>query len=165
MDKLYCKVFINSGNGMKCWWSLLWCSAIICKTFTIMAEGEQDIQYIITINCSNQLLCNLLRWNLIGGIQFKHEEKLPNVRVVQWLGMFWLDSGRCIHDGWWNVSCLACKLWVKERKETPFNLKMTQMMRTFHIPLNLDLNRQGSREGHKPLQLGNLLFQICVQFR
>lgn len=48
-----------------------------------MAEGEQDIQYLITINNSNQLLCNLLRWNLIGGIQFKHEEKLPNVRVVQ----------------------------------------------------------------------------------
>ena len=22
-------------------------------------------------------------------------EKLPNVHVVQWLGMFWLDFGRC----------------------------------------------------------------------
>ena len=36
-------------------------------------------------------------------------------------------------------------------------------MRTFHI--NLDLNRRGSREGHKPLQWGHLLFQIFVNFQ
>ena len=52
-----------------------------------MAKGEQDIQYLITINCSNQLLCNLLRWNLIGGIQFKHAEKLPNFSCSV-MGMF-----------------------------------------------------------------------------
>ena len=28
-------------------------------------------------------------------------------------------------------------------------------MRTFHIPIILDLNRRGSREGHKPLRLTN----------
>ena len=32
-------------------------------------------------------------------------------------------------------------------------------MPNFHIPINLDLSRSGSREGHKPLQLGNLLFE------
>ena len=26
---------------------------------------------------------------------------------------------------------------------------------TFHIPINLDLNRRGFREGHKPLHLSN----------
>ena len=39
-------------------------------------------------------------------------------------------------------------------------------MRTFnkfHVPINLDLNRRCSRKGNKPLQLGNLLFQICVK--
>ena len=46
-----------------------------------------------------------------------------------------------------NVSCLA----RKEREKTRFNLKVIQMMRTFHIMINLDLNRRGSREGHKPL--------------
>ena len=28
------------------------------------------------------------KWNLIGRIQFKHMQKLPNVHVVQRLGMF-----------------------------------------------------------------------------
>lgn len=51
-----------------------------------MAKGEQDIQYLITINCSNQLLCNLLRWNLIGGIQFTHAEKLPNFSCSVMIG-------------------------------------------------------------------------------
>ena len=36
-------------------------------------------------------------------------------------------------------------------------------MQTFSILINLDLNRRGSRKGNKPLQLGNLLFQICVK--
>ena len=30
-------------------------------------------------------------------------------------------------------------------------------MRTFHIPINLDFNGRGSREGHKPLHLSNEL--------
>ena len=34
------------------------------------------------------------------------------------------------------------------KKKARFNLKL---MRTFEIPINLDLNRRGSREGHKPL--------------
>ena len=33
-------------------WSLLWCNAILNKTFTVMAGGEQGIQYLITIICS-----------------------------------------------------------------------------------------------------------------
>ena len=38
------------------------------------------------------------------------------------------------------------------------------MLRTFHIPINLDLNQRGSRKGHQPLQLGIPLFQICANF-
>ena len=29
-------------------------------------------------------------------------------------------------------------------------------MRTFHIPINLDLNRRGSQKGHKPLHSSKL---------
>ena len=51
---------------------------------------------------------------------------LADVHVVQWLGMFLLDLGRCFHGTYWNVSCLACALWVKERKRHVFHLEMTQ---------------------------------------
>ena len=44
-------------------------------------------------------------------------EKFSNAHVAQWLGMFWLDFGRCSHATWWNVSCFAFKFWVKERKK------------------------------------------------
>ena len=40
---------------------------------------------------------NLEKWNLIVEIQFKQVKKLPNVHEEQWLGMFWLDFGRCFH--------------------------------------------------------------------
>ena len=43
--------------------------------------------------------------------------KLPDVHVVQWLGMFWLDFGRCSRSTWWNVSCFSFKFWVKEEKK------------------------------------------------
>ena len=43
--------------------------------------------------------------------------KLPHFRVVQWLGMCWLDFGRCSHATWWNVSCFSFKFWVKEQKK------------------------------------------------
>ena len=52
------------------------------------------------------------RWNTIQAC-----EKLPNVHVVQWLGVFWLDFGHCFHSTRWNVSCLACTLWEKEWKK------------------------------------------------
>ena len=57
-------------------------------------------------------------WNTIEA-----HEKLPDVHVMQWLGMFWLDFGHCYRGTWWNVSCLACELWVKEPKNTYSNLK------------------------------------------
>ena len=41
-------------------------------------------------------------WNTIQA-----REKLPIVHVVQWLGMFWWNFGRCFHGTWWNASCLA----------------------------------------------------------
>ena len=37
---------------------------------------------------------NLAKWNLIGGIQFKHVKGCLIFIAVQWLGMFWLDVGR-----------------------------------------------------------------------
>ena len=40
-------------------------------------------------------------WNTIEA-----HEKLPDVHVMQWLGMFWLDFGHRFHGTWWNVSCL-----------------------------------------------------------
>ena len=43
--------------------------------------------------------------------------KLPHVRVVQWLGMCWLDFGRCSHATWLNVSCFSFKFWVEEQKK------------------------------------------------
>ena len=43
----------------------------------------------------------------------------------------------------------------KGAEKTRFNLKMVQMMRTFHSPINLYLNRRGSRKSHKPLHLSN----------
>ena len=58
-------------------------------------------------------------WNTIEA-----HKKLPDVHVMQWLGMFWLDFGHCYHGTWWNVSCLACELWVKEPKNTHANLKI-----------------------------------------
>ena len=50
-------------------------------------------------------------WNTIQA-----REKFPYVNVVHWLGMLWLNFGRCLHGTWWNVSCLACAFWVKEKK-------------------------------------------------
>ena len=44
-------------------------------------------------------------------------EKFSNAHVVQWLGMFWLDFGRCSHATWWNVSCFSFKFWVEEQKK------------------------------------------------
>ena len=38
-------------------------------------------------------------------------------------------------------------------------------MRTFHIPIKSRPNRRGSLEGPKPVQLGNLLFEILVKFQ
>ena len=66
---------------------------------------------------------------------------------------------------WYVMECTLFGVYVlsKGAEKTRFSLKMIQLMRTFHI--NLDLNRRGSREGHKPLQLGNLLFQIFVNFQ
>ena len=43
--------------------------------------------------------------------------KLPHVRVVQWLGMCWLDFGRCSHATGLNVSCFSFKFWVEEQKK------------------------------------------------
>ena len=57
-------------------------------------------------------------WNAI-----KTYKKLPTVHVVQWLGMFWLDLGRCFHGTWWNISCLAGVLWVKEWEKKALTLK------------------------------------------
>ena len=75
--------------------------------------------------------------------------------------MFWLGFGRYFHGTWWNVSCLACALRVKERKNT-FQRKnyTTKTNADLHIPINFDLNRRGSREGHnhyhyQPLHLTN----------
>ena len=48
-------------------------------------------------------------------------KKLPYLHVVQWLGIFKLDFGRCFHSTWWNVSCLACVLWEKEREKHILN--------------------------------------------
>ena len=76
-------------------------------------------------------------WNTIQAYEI-----LPNVHVMQWLGMFWLDFGHCFHGIWWNVSCLVCELCLKEWKNM-FSLKMNQIMRTFYIPINLDLNWRG----------------------
>ena len=75
-------------------------------------------------------------WNTI-----QVHEKLSNVHVLQWLSMFWLDFGLCLHSTWWNLSCLACALWIKEW-EICFNFKIS--MHTFCIPLNLDLHQWGS---------------------
>ena len=36
----------------------------------------------------------------------------------------------------------------KGAEKTRSNFKMIQMMRTFFMSINLDLNRRGSREGH-----------------
>ena len=66
---------------------------------------------------------------------------------------------------WYVMECTLFGVYVLSQgaEKTRFSLKMIQLMRTFHI--NLDLNRRGSREGRKPLQLGNLLFQIFVNFQ
>ena len=59
-------------------------------------------------------------WNTIqAGV------KLPDVHLVQWLGMFWLDFGRWFHGTWWNINCSACALWVKER----FNFHMIKKVK------------------------------------
>ena len=75
-------------------------------------------------------------WNTI-----QKREKLPNVHVVQWWRMFWLDFGRCFHDTWWTVSCLACALLVKERKKHVLTKKFELYL---SFPINLDLNRWGT---------------------
>ena len=42
---------------------------------------------------------------------------------------------------------------------------MIQMMQIFHISINRDLNRRGSREGHKLLHLSNepAIYCLCAQ--
>ena len=50
----------------------------------------------------------------------------------------------------WQVQIQV--VWRERGEEkTRFNLKIIQIIRTYHITINLDLNRRGSREGHKPL--------------
>ena len=51
---------------------------------------------------------------------------------------------------WYVMECKFFGVCVvsKGAEKTCFTLKMIQMMRTFHIPINLDLNGRGSREGH-----------------
>ena len=61
---------------------------------------------------------------------------------------------------WYVMECKLFDGWVVSRRaeKTRFNLKMMQKgeMRTFHIPINLDLNRRGSQKGHKPLHSSKL---------
>ena len=73
-------------------------------------------------------------------------ERLPNIHFSAVIG-YVLIGHRTFS---WQVQMSA--VWrVKSGEKTRFNLKIIQMMRTFHITINLDLNRRGSREGHKPL--------------
>ena len=82
---------------------------------------------------------------LVNTIQAR--EKLPNVHVVQWLGMFWLDFGR-------NIRCLACTLWVKKRKKNVLTWKWFKKLNaTLSNPDKSPVNQRGFREGHKPLHL------------
>ena len=65
-----------------------------------------------------------LKWqNVIWLVEYNSStwKKLPYLHVVQWLGIFKLDFGRCFHSTWWNVSCLACVLWEKEREKHILN--------------------------------------------
>ena len=60
---------------------------------------------------------NEAKWNFEWWNTIQAREKMPNVPVVQWLGMFWSGFGRCFNSIWWNVSFLVCALWVKKRKK------------------------------------------------
>ena len=62
---------------------------------------------------------------------------------------------------WYVMECKFFGVCVvsKGAEKTCFTLKMIQMMRTFHIPINLDLNGRGSREGHN-----HNTYQISTKF-
>ena len=56
-----------------------------------------------------------------------------------------------------NKGCCHSSVRKKAVNKTRFNSKndTKNYLLTFLIPINLDLNRRGSREGHKPLHLPN----------
>ena len=70
----------------------------------------------------------------------------------------------CLHgnDTWWSEFKMEFDWWntIKSKgvEKICFNIKMIQKgyMWIFHIPINLDINWQGSHKGHKPLHLSNL---------
>ena len=51
----------------------------------------------------NDMLCSEVQF---GKIEFdwwktiEACEKLPNVHIIQWFSMFWLDFGCCCHSAW-----------------------------------------------------------------
>ena len=56
---------------------------------------------------------NVAKWNLIGGIQFKHvRNRLMFMQCNDWVCSDWvfLDFGRCFQGTCWNISCLASAL-------------------------------------------------------
>ena len=70
----------------------------------------------------------------------------------------------CLHgnDTWWSEVKMKFDWWntIKSKgvEKICSNIKMIQKgyMWIFHIPINLDINLQGSHKGHKPLHLSNL---------
>ena len=88
------------------------------------------------------------QWNLIDGIQFMHLKNCSSV-IGNVSAFFFIVCDRCKLFG-------VC-VWEIKTDKTPLNLKndATRWMQTFHIPINLDLNRRGSFEGHISLHLSN----------
>ena len=80
-------------------------------------------------------------WNTIQA-----RERLSNIHCSAVIGNVLI--GRRTFS--WQVQIQV--VWRKRGEEkTRFNLKVIQMIRTYQITINLDLNRRVSREGHKPL--------------
>ena len=59
--------------------------------------------------------------------------KLPDVHVVQWLGMFWLDFGRCSRSTWWNVSYSRLSFELRSRKNCVGNLTDFLLFTMSHV--------------------------------
>ena len=105
------------------WW---WASMLLEFLSTIPVDVVKVKSYmkcmLFTRRC--HVVERSLMWqNGIWLVEYNSStwKKLPYLHVVQWLGIFKLDFGRCFHSTWWNVSCLACVLWEKEREKHILN--------------------------------------------
>ena len=105
------------------WW---WASMLLEFLSTIPVDVVKVKSYmkcmLFTRRC--HMVERSLMWqNGIWLVEYNSStwKKLPYLHVVQWLGILKLDFGRCFHSTWWNVSCLACVLWEKEREKHILN--------------------------------------------